>query len=215
MSLTKIQQEDGGAMTGQTLGALNSNFADLYGQAAASNQLGSTGVINLPGSGFISKQISAAGINPGATAADNVLAVFSLPANSFDVAGRGVIISALGAFAATANNKRVKIIFNATTAVVGSTVTGGTTIADTGTVATNNQGFALEATVFKVGAAGANTQVAMNNSNLTGSASDAILLPTTNVAAVENAPILIAVTGNATTVAADIILNAMLVEGTN
>src|SRR5229473_3962336 len=87
--------------------------------------------------GNVNLQVSSAGVQPGATGADNVLAVYSLPSNAFDVAGRGISITAAGSFGATANNKRVKIVFNATTAVVGSTVTGGTVICDTGTVAQN------------------------------------------------------------------------------
>jgi len=102
------------------------------------------GSADAPASGNITKQVSQPGVSPGATAADNVLAVYSIPASSFDVAGRGINILAMGAFAATGNNKTVKIIFNATTAVVGSTVTGGTTIATTGVSAGNNVAFRLE-----------------------------------------------------------------------
>src|ERR1700722_14159531 len=79
--------------------------------------------------GNINVQASAAGINPGATGVDSVLAVFSLPANSLDAANRVLQIVASGSFGATANNKRLKIIFGATAAVVGSTVTGGVEIA--------------------------------------------------------------------------------------
>jgi hypothetical protein len=81
---------------------------------------------------------ASAGVNPGATGADNVLAVFQLPANSLDQAGRGIAISASGGYAGNTNTKTVKIIVGPASAVVGSTVgTGGTTIASTGAVATN------------------------------------------------------------------------------
>ena len=40
--------------------------------------------------------VASAGVNPGATGADNVLAVFSLPAGSLDQAGRVVEICATG-----------------------------------------------------------------------------------------------------------------------
>ena len=55
----------------------------------------------------ILRLVSSPGISPGATGADNVLAVFSLPGNSFDVLGRGLNITAAGKFATTANNKTV------------------------------------------------------------------------------------------------------------
>src|SRR5260370_19258348 len=113
--------------------------------------------------GNLNVQVSSAGVQPGATGADNVLAVYSLPGSAFDVAGRGISITAAGAFAATANNKRLKIIFNATTAVVGSTVTRGSTVCDTGTIAQNSGGWQLMASVFKYVAAGANTHICTHN----------------------------------------------------
>lgn len=164
--------------------------------------------------GNISCQPSA-GVSPAATAADNVLAVFSIPANSFDQAGRGIAVVAAGAFAATANNKRVKIIIGAAAAVVGSTIgSGGTTIADTGTVATNGAGFQLQASVFKYGAAGSNTQTSVHNQAQMGSANAALLSPSALTLA-ENLPILVAVTGNAATATTDIVLNLLEVNATN
>jgi hypothetical protein len=158
-------------------------------------------------SGVMNQQVSTAGVNPGATAADNVLAVYSIPANAFSAAGKMIQFTAAGSFGATANNKRVKIIFNPSAAVVGSTVTGGTTVADTGTVATNGGGWQLQAQVTKVGAANANTQVAIHNQAQVGAAVAALLAPTTNLTATENAAILVAVTGNATTATTDIVFN--------
>lgn len=173
----------------------------------------STGTFNLEGN--LNRQISAAGISPGATAADNVLAVYTLPANAFDVAGRGLNIVAEGSFAATANNKRVKIIFNPATAVVGSTVgASGTTIADTGTVATNGTGWSLEANVFKYGAAGSNTQIGLHQQAQVGAAVASLLVPSL-ITAAENGAILIAITGNATTAASDILFNFLEVNAMN
>lgn len=160
-------------------------------------------------------QVSAAGIQPGATAADNVLAVYSIPANSFDLAGRSVEITAAGVFAATANNKRVKIIVNPATAVVGSTVgAGGTTVADTGVVASNNLAWQLQATVSKYGAGGSNTQIGIHNQAQIGNAVEALLAPSA-ITATESGNILVAVTGNATTAASDILLNFFEVFGMN
>jgi hypothetical protein len=165
-----------------------------------------TGTGLLAAAGNINRQVVGAGINPGATAADNVLAIYSLPAGSFDVSGRGITLTAQGSFAANGNTKRIKLIFNATTAVVGSTVTGGTTIADSGAVTTNGGGWSLQANVFKYGAAGSNTQLGLHQQAQVGAAVAAMLAPTL-ITATESGAILIAVTGNAATTATDIAFN--------
>lgn len=173
------------------------------------------GGANFGGEGNINLQVSSAGIQPGATGADNVLAVYSLPANSFDAANRSIQITAAGSFGATANTKRVKVIFNPATAVVGSTVgAGGTTIADTGAVTTNGGGWQLQASVTKYGASGSNTQIGIHNQAQVGAAVAALLAPSL-ITAPENGTILIAVTGNATTAASDIVFNALEVNAMN
>jgi hypothetical protein len=165
--------------------------------------------------GNINRQISSAGISPGATGADNVLAVFSIPANSFDISGRGIGITAQGKFGATANNKQIKLIFNPATAVVGSTVgAGGTTVADTGAVATNGGGWSVQANVFKYGAAASNTQIGLHQQAQIGAATAALLAPSL-ITATESGPILVAVTGNATTAASDIVFNFLEVNAMN
>lgn len=168
----------------------------------------------LNGTSNINRQISSAGIQPGGLGADNVLAVYSLPASAFDVLGRGLCISAQGSFGATANTKRVKLIFNATTAVIGSTVTGGTTVADTGAVVTNGGGWSLQANIFKYGAAGSNTQIGLHSQAQVGAAVSALLAPSL-ITATESGAILIAVTGNATTATTDILFNFLEVLATN
>lgn len=166
------------------------------------------------GQGNMNLQVSSAGVQPGATAADNVLAVMTIPASAFDVAGRGITITAAGSFGATGNNKRVKLIFNPSAAVVGSTVTGGTTVADTGTVATNGGGWCLCASVFKYGAAGSNTQIAVHQQAQVGAAVAALAAPSL-VTATESGSVLVAVTGNASTAASDIIFNLLEANWTN
>jgi hypothetical protein len=173
---------------------------------------------NGPGSfgfeGNLSCQPSA-GVNPGATGADNVLAVYTLPANSFDVAGRSLSISAAGAYAANGNTKTVKIIVGAASAVVGSTIgAGGTTLATTGAVVTNGAGFQLSGNITKYGAAGSNTQIGVNNQATNGSTGAALAVPAA-LTLPENAPIVIAVTGNAATTATDIALNLFTVKAAN
>ena len=172
------------------------------------------GTATILAEGNVNRQISAAGVQPAATGADNVLAVFTIPANSFDVSGRGVGITAEGSFGATANNKRIKLVFNATTAVVGSTVTGGTTVADTGTIATNGGGWSLQANVFKYGAGGSNTQIGLHQQAQIGNAVAALLAPSL-ITATESGAILVAVTGNATTAASDIVFNFLEVNAMN
>lgn len=177
-------------------------------------QFGS-GAATFPEEGNINRQISASGVNPGATGVDSVLAAYSLPANSFDQALRGITISAAGSFAATSNNKRVKIIFNPATAVVGSTIgSGGTTICDTGTVTTSGTGWQLQASVFKYGAAGSNTQIGIHNQAQIGAAVASMLAPSL-ITATESGAITLAVTGNATTATSDIVFNWLEVNAMN
>jgi len=202
-----VVQPSGGVLTAQTLAELTQ--LQQFGAG--------TGQIN--GCGDLLLQTASAGISPGATNADNVLAVYSIPANSFDVAGRVLYIMAAGTFANNTNSKRVKIIFNPSVAVVGSTVgSGGTTIADTGAWTTTGlTPFILEAQVQKYGVAGSNTQMAIPLGVVLGTThggigSSAFINATT---AVENAPILIAVTGNAATTAADILLYLLQIQGVN
>jgi hypothetical protein len=158
---------------------------------------------------------ASAGVNPGATGADNVLAVYSLPAGSLDQAGREIAISASGGYAANGNTKTVKIIVGPASAVVGSTVgAGGTTIASTGAVATNGAGWSLEASIVKYGAAGSNTQQGIHSAAQSGSAVAALITPA-SLTLNEAEPILIAITGNAATTATDIVLNLLQVNACN
>jgi hypothetical protein len=165
--------------------------------------------------GNLNVQISSAGVSPGATAADNVLAVYSIPASSFSAANKGINISAQGSFAATSNNKTLKIIFNPSTAVVGSTVgTGGTTIATTGVVTTSGAGWNIAASVFKYGAAGSNTQLGVHQAAQVGAAVSALTAPQL-CTATESGAILIAITGNAATATTDILLNFLQISAFN
>ncbi len=176
-----------------------------FGNGAA--QFDPNNVTNLIGDdGNLFVTTVSAGRSPGTTGNDNVLAAFSIPAACFDIANRGVNIMACGSIVNNANTKRVKIIAGATTAVIGSAVTGGTVIADTGSVTTVGGGFELAANVFKYGAAGSNTQIAIHESSQIGSAIQALLAPSL-LTLNEAAAILIAVTGNAGTTASDIVFN--------
>jgi hypothetical protein len=134
---------------------------------------------------------------------DDVLASYVLPASSFDVAGRGLCITAQGSTGPTTNNKRVKLWFNAT--ISGGTVGTGTVIADTGAwtnppTPNNNVGWQLTANVFKYGAAGSNTQYAQGSAIL-GGVHGGIGMPIF-ATATEAGAIVIAVTGSSYTTGA-------------
>lgn len=162
--------------------------------------------------GNINRQISTAGVQPASTGADIVLAVYSLPANAFDVAGRGINVQAAGSSVNNGNTKRMKIIYNATTAVVGQAVTGGTVIADSGAITTAGGGWSLTANVFKASAA--NTQLSIHEAAQAGSVIGPLVAPSTTTAP-ENAAILIAVTGNAASATTDITFNFLDVNAMN
>lgn len=160
-------------------------------------------------------------VNPGTTANDNVLAVYTMPANSFDgVGARGLLISATGTFGNNTNSKQVKLWFNATTAVVGSAITGGTCICDSGAYTTTGAAqWELNAQVFKTGAAGSNTQRASGAAVAIGAAhlgfgAGASAQPQA-LTATESSPILIAATGNAATLVADIALVNCYIDAFN
>jgi hypothetical protein len=149
---------------------------------------------------------------------DDVLASYTLPASSFDVAGRGLCITAQGNTGATTNNKRIKLWFNAS--ISSGVVTGGSVIADTGawingTTPNNNVGWQLMANVFKYGAAGSNTQYAQGASIL-GGIYGGIGLPVFPTA-VESGALVIALTGSSYTtgVANDVVATWFEVNAMN
>jgi hypothetical protein len=167
--------------------------------------------------GNINRQVPgvAGAIAPGATGVDNVVAVYSLPANSLDAAGRGITVTASGNFAANGNNKRIKLWWNPATAVVGSTVgASGTLMADTGTVTQSGLSWVVGGNVFKRGAAGSNTQTVVSNGMIVGSTHGGVTI-SADATAVENAPILVAVTINNTTTATDAVFVWLEVNAMN
>ena len=161
---------------------------------------------------LVARYVSAAGISPASLAADIVLATVAVPAGLFGPALdqlANLYIVAQGKFGATANNKRVKLIANPTTAVVGSAIVGGTTLIDTGTLTTNAGGFILESGIIR---AGVNSQVGTNY----GVSAGTVGLGTTPPIALtitDSAAFVLAITGNATTATTDIVLNYFEVDG--
>ncbi|MBV9984514.1 hypothetical protein [Bradyrhizobium sp.] len=185
-------------------GLASSSFLQQIGKSAA----------QAAGSGNIAAIVSA-GINPGSINNDNVLAAWLIPANIFDIVGRGLQVTAMGAVANNTNSKRIKIFAGCTTAVVGSPVTGGVLIADSGAYNTAGAaGFQIVAQIFKYGAGGSNTQIALHQAATIGAAVGS-LIPPNPLTLNESAPWLLAVTGNAVTAVADIALNFGEVFATN
>ncbi len=203
-----------GFLTGPINGIMDRQKGKGTTSSAFLQQIGKSTAM-AAGSGNIVAQVLGTAVNPGATGADNVLAAWSLPANFFDSAGRGLLITAMGSVANNVNSKRIKIYFGCTTATVGSTVTGGTVIADTGAYTTTGAaGWAVAAQVVKYGNPGSNTQLALHQAAQIGSTVGALLVPTALTAA-ENAAIIVAVTGNAVTATTDILYNFGEIFGTN
>jgi hypothetical protein len=156
-----------------------------------------------------------AGISPGTINNDNVLVVWTIPANLFDVAGRALEIQANGSVANNVNSKRIKIIVNPSTAVVGSAVVGGTTIADSGAYTTTGlAGWQIGAFISKYGASGSNTQIAVHAPTLIGVTNSPLVAPSA-LTLVESASFTIVITGNAVTAVGDIVMNFAQIFATN
>jgi len=148
-------------------------------------------------------------VQPGATAADNVLGAFTIPAGYFDgFSGKGLRITAFGTLAANTQVKTVKLIYNPATAVIGSTVgTGGTTILTTGALsaAVNTQWY-FDAIIADL--VGSNNQQGIGllswfTTTALAPSFIAMVAPAT-ITADETAAINIALTGNAATATTDI-----------
>lgn len=156
--------------------------------------------------------VSQVGSNPAGTAADYVLSVFSLPANSFDVANRMLTLESYFDVANNTNSKRIKIYWNPTTAVVGSAVTGGTVIADSGAYTTTGAaGGSIGAQIINLGTGNVKAlHFAAQIGSTVGS-----LIASQSLAITSSAPILIAITGNAATTATDIIFNNFIINAMN
>jgi hypothetical protein len=163
--------------------------------------------------------VSSAGVNPATTAADIVLAVYEIPAGAFSENTSTLYAWAAGTFAHNANTKQAKIVFNPASAVVGQAVgSGGSVIIDTGAYSVNAAvAWLIEAQVIKYGANGSNTQIAVALNVLIGGASYGAGAGSAiqTITAKESAPILIALTGNASTTATDIAANVFQIFGPN
>ena len=159
---------------------------------------------------------------------DDILGGILLPAGAFDIAGRGLCITAQGKTGATTNNKRFKLFLNPTMAgqtvtngvISGGTVSAGTAYGDSGTwvngtTPNNAVGWGLTLNLFKYGAAGANTQYVQASPIL--GATHGGISPPVFLTLPENAVINIVITGSSYTTGAanDVILNMFEVNAMN
>lgn len=171
-------------------------------------------------SGNVNAQTGNPLANPASITNDNVLAAYTVPANSLSAAGKGLEITVAGNFPLTDTQaKRVKLIWNPTSAVVGSAVATNTTsflLGDTGSTTNAGvpAGWIIQSQVYKYGVAGSNTQIGQETGVIVGAIHGGCGLAsalTTN----ESLPILIAVTGNATSSVGDIALYNINIEAFN
>ena len=196
------------------LGLRDPSTATIFGGSSAPTQTQAQLLASFLDEGNIYREVVASR-NPASTGSDYVLGVFTLPAYSFDVAGRGINLLAQGSVANNTNTKTIKLYMGATSAVVGSVISGGTVIASTGAYSTTGAaGWSLEANVFKYGATGSNTQLALHMSAQVGNTVGSLIVPSA-LTLTESATITMAVTGNAATTATDIIYNFFEVNAMN
>ena len=175
--------------------ALPSDTACLAGGATAAG-----GVVKE--SGNLWNQTPPGGLAPAGTGSGYVVALATIPANAFNAAQKTITISAQGNFAANGNNKTISLVINATAPAVGSVVSGGTTIATTGVVATNGSAWELGADIIKTGSLGSNTQTALHFAAQVG-AVVAALSACQSLTLTESAPITVALVINCATTATD------------
>ncbi|MBV8666726.1 MAG: hypothetical protein JO269_09600 [Burkholderiaceae bacterium] len=206
-------------IAGNLIGFEGQNAKPTY---TSNDAAGSSSTV-VPGSGMLALALPAAPATPtqpAATGSDYVLAVMTIPANAFDglsipsATNRMATILATGTLGATANNKTIKIVLNATNPVVGSALVGGTTIASSGVTASNGTVWIMEAQIVKYGAQNSNTQMAFHTGTQLGATVAAPTAPTT-LTLTENAPITVAITGNAATATTDINFNLAQIEWNN
>ncbi len=112
------------------LGQIYSQLGGSYISLAANNVFTGTNTFKLPpvieagavGTGTllpmgnISTQLSATGIGNGADSSEDTLFTFSLPASSFDIAGRGLAFLAFGKLAANSDTKTTRARFGSSIA---------------------------------------------------------------------------------------------------
>lgn len=175
-------------------------------------QFGSS-TASFPEEGNIYRYTSATGVSPTSTSGDYVIGVYALPASGFDIANRGIQVTAAGSFASNGDSKTIKLAVSNTAQTLQAALSSATTIATTGSVATNGGGWQISANVFKYGAAGSNTQLAIHSQAQVGGAVSALQAPT-SLTLTESSVIYFAVSANTST-GTDVVINWVEINAMN
>ena len=192
---------------------ISGNVAVLPGSSTAG------GGVTVRSGGNIYSNAGAAIQGNAAVTTNTVLATALIPANSFDgIQSRVLSFFAAGKFAATGNNKVIRIYFGSDFQTVGQPVvsTASAIIADSGVVTTNTGGWNANAQVTKYGVPGSNTQIGVNMGIITGVSHVGTTAPV-SLTGVENGPLYITVTGASSTTGAanDVVLQNIEVTWNN
>lgn len=181
----------------QGLETVGGTSSSTFGNAkqTALKQIGLSGTALMAGAGNINVQLSHAGAATATTGAETTIFTYSLPANSLDVVGRGVVITAWGSATFASGTAVAKLYFGS----VGTTV---------GTLATTNVWWA-QIEVFKDAAS---SQNGVFQSSVATTHQGTSLLSQTES---DTAAIVIKVTANQSAVASAIKVFGFTVAGMN
>ena len=162
--------------------------------------------------GTINRQVTQAGVGPAFLSSDVVLALYTIPANTFDITGRTVTATAWGGFASDATSKHCKLWFSPNIQTVSTTISGGTLLADTLATTSNGGGWWVSGNITNTSVA--STLSYTSNGAMAGAVSAGMSAPGTTVSATTS-PSYITVTGSATNSSTSILLYLFQVTGAN
>lgn len=170
----------------------------IVGYNTAQTAFGSGGSSFLE-AGILTRYQSLTGAGNTNDTTEDTLFTFALPANSFDIAGRTLQITASGSLANNAHSKTAKLYF------------GTSIVATTGAQTGANVGWELQLQVQKVATG---SQLGFY-SPIIGTTHGGVSLPVAGTE-IDTAAITIKVTGQTgTAAAADVVLNSLIIEALN
>lgn len=170
----------------------------IYAESGSLFRFGK-GSMPMGASGNIFTYLSATGTGNGNDTTEDLLQSFVLPANAFDIPGRGLWLYAFGTLANNAHSKTAKLYFGSSIVLSSGAQTGA------------NLGWALELVVFKTGA---NAQIA-SGQPVVGTTHGGVTLPLIGTET-DTAGITIKVTGQTGTAAAnDVVLTGLIASAMN
>jgi hypothetical protein len=151
--------------------------------AAVLQRVGKGGTL-AAGGGNVAVFSSAAGVGNGTDTTEDVLFSASIPANTFDVAGRQLLLEAFGSIGAANATKTIRLYFGSSIVYVAAQVIAAVTAGD----------WSAQLLITKVGV-GHNTQIAVGTADFSGAATVRNVQKFTNGAEVDTAPITVKITG--------------------